>query len=229
MGPGAKTPYYTLVSPNLGEPYVRGTDRSQDYQAVFLGVEAIQSALNRRGAKLAVDGWYGKLSDQAARAFQSRAGLTADGYVGPATMRKLLDPDISAAVIVGVSLRLLRGIAIKESGLDPGAVGCVDPDDLGTCQLHRLATSPFTVEQAFDPPWALRYTALRLQAVGIRYDVGLGYPPLISREQFQAANHNWPSGAATWAKTGVAPLNKQSGEYLDEYVRLVLAAGGTAT
>lgn len=49
----------------------------------------IQTALNTKGARLKVDGDFGKLTKQAVINFQRVAGLAQDGIVGPATWAKL--------------------------------------------------------------------------------------------------------------------------------------------
>ncbi|MFC9588844.1 penicillin-insensitive murein endopeptidase [Streptomyces sp. NPDC056944] len=54
-------------------------------------VKAVQSLLDaKRGSGLAVDGAFGPGTDSAVRAFQSHAGLGADGVVGPVTWKNLL-------------------------------------------------------------------------------------------------------------------------------------------
>ncbi|MBM7439085.1 peptidoglycan-binding protein [Streptomyces sp. HB132] len=53
-------------------------------------VRAAQTALNARGHSLVVDGEFGGLTDSAARAFQQKKGLVADGVVGPKTWKALL-------------------------------------------------------------------------------------------------------------------------------------------
>ncbi|WP_219817479.1 peptidoglycan-binding domain-containing protein [Rathayibacter tritici] len=53
-------------------------------------VSAVQTQLNANGASLAVDGVFGAGTDSAVTGFQSGAGLTADGIVGPATWKALI-------------------------------------------------------------------------------------------------------------------------------------------
>ncbi|MGH3662929.1 MAG: penicillin-insensitive murein endopeptidase [Micromonosporaceae bacterium] len=54
-------------------------------------VRALQVQLNaKRRLSLAVDGVFGSGTDSAVRSFQSHAGITADGIVGPTTWRNLI-------------------------------------------------------------------------------------------------------------------------------------------
>jgi peptidoglycan hydrolase-like protein with peptidoglycan-binding domain len=54
-------------------------------------VRAVQAQLNKkRRLGLAVDGVFGSGTDAAVRSFQSHAGITADGVVGPTTWRNLI-------------------------------------------------------------------------------------------------------------------------------------------
>jgi lysozyme family protein len=46
---------------------------------------ALQTALNKLGAELAVDDSYGRETKRAVEAFQAKAGLQVDGLAGPAT------------------------------------------------------------------------------------------------------------------------------------------------
>lgn len=52
-------------------------------------VEALQTALDRHGEHIKVDGWFGPGTNTALRDFQHRAGLHVDGICGPATRAKL--------------------------------------------------------------------------------------------------------------------------------------------
>ncbi|MET8570186.1 peptidoglycan-binding protein [Streptomyces sp. NPDC004783] len=53
-------------------------------------VKALQAQLRRHGARIAVDGRYGKATATAVRTFQRGRHLTPDGITGPATWRRLL-------------------------------------------------------------------------------------------------------------------------------------------
>lgn len=52
-------------------------------------VRALQAALNKRSARLAVDGGFGSVTTGAVRAYQSVNRLVADGEAGPVTWRAL--------------------------------------------------------------------------------------------------------------------------------------------
>ncbi|MFH9609696.1 peptidoglycan-binding protein [Streptomyces sp. NPDC017448] len=52
-------------------------------------VRALQAALNKRGAGLAVDGGFGSVTTSAVRAYQSVNRLVVDGEAGPVTWRAL--------------------------------------------------------------------------------------------------------------------------------------------
>jgi peptidoglycan hydrolase-like protein with peptidoglycan-binding domain len=53
-------------------------------------VRQLQTLLNENGAKLAVDGDFGKLTDTEVRAYQKKNGLVVDGIVGVKTWGALL-------------------------------------------------------------------------------------------------------------------------------------------
>ncbi len=59
------------------------------FNSVGSNVKLLQTALNNKGYKLAVDGIFGKLTLAAVKNFQSKNGLSADGLVGPATLAKV--------------------------------------------------------------------------------------------------------------------------------------------
>ena len=53
-------------------------------------VRTIQLLLNQQGAKVVVDGDFGKSTTTAVKAFQRAKKLVVDGHVGPATWQKLV-------------------------------------------------------------------------------------------------------------------------------------------
>ena len=62
-------------------------------------VKKLQSALNRAGANLTVDGSYGTKTEQAVRNFQEDHGLKVDGLAGPQTMEALAPYMVDYSVI----------------------------------------------------------------------------------------------------------------------------------
>jgi cell wall-associated NlpC family hydrolase len=62
----------------LTNPYTRG-----------LVVADLQTALNKHGGKVVVDGIFGPLTEAAVKVFQKVRGLMVDGVVGPVTWSKL--------------------------------------------------------------------------------------------------------------------------------------------
>ena len=62
----------------LTNPYTRG-----------LVVADLQTALNKHGGKVVVDGIFGPLTETAVKIFQKVRGLVPDGIVGPVTWSKL--------------------------------------------------------------------------------------------------------------------------------------------
>jgi N-acetyl-anhydromuramyl-L-alanine amidase AmpD len=78
-------PPFQIPRPSSGRAALRSLrifDRGDD-------VKDVQRRLNARGAYLTADGIFGRATDQAVRQFQRRAGLKADGIVGPKTMSAL--------------------------------------------------------------------------------------------------------------------------------------------
>ena len=55
-------------------------------------VRELQTVLRRHAPEVVVDGLFGRGTEAAVRAFQRAQGLVADGVVGPATWRALLEP-----------------------------------------------------------------------------------------------------------------------------------------
>ena len=63
-------------------PTLRLGDRSGD-------VQILQQLLIKAGHEVVADGIFGQISAEAARAFQTANGLTADAIIGPATWKAL--------------------------------------------------------------------------------------------------------------------------------------------
>src|SRR5687767_13842067 len=81
--------YYTYIE---GKP-LDGSNRSKDanYQAVNLGVKAIQARVNAYGygPPLLVDGVYGRGTAAGVKWVQTKIGIGADGVAGPTTCKAL--------------------------------------------------------------------------------------------------------------------------------------------
>ncbi len=76
-----------VVGPNTWAALVPTLRRGNNGNAV----KAVQTLLNaKRGAGLLVDGDFGPGTEAAVKSFQSHAGLSADGVVGPTTWKNLI-------------------------------------------------------------------------------------------------------------------------------------------
>lgn len=89
----AATHYYA-ISPLLDEETQPGPTRFPTLRLSSTGkaVRHLQSSLNGAGARLSVDGNFGPVTSLAVQSFQRRAGLDADGVVGPKTWAALEKP-----------------------------------------------------------------------------------------------------------------------------------------
>jgi len=97
---------------------LRHGDRSQ-------AVRNLQKSLNQHGAKLDVDGDYGDATENAARAYQLKVGLVADGVAGNKTLGALAGTDcqqllkntdlVNAAERLGVPLASVYAVNEVES------------------------------------------------------------------------------------------------------------------
>ncbi|MGX1837558.1 peptidoglycan-binding domain-containing protein [Streptomyces diastaticus] len=139
-------------------------------------VAAAQTALNKHGHKLAVDGRFGAGTTAAVTGFQSAQGLTADGVVGPETWQHLVgsgedgggggctvpgdaDPEVLKAVY-GKAMELGVDDRVLLAGFEAGVVesnmnnlDCGDRDSLGVFQ-QRPSQGWGTPEQIMDVAYA---------------------------------------------------------------------------
>ena len=79
---GAPSGTSAAASTGRERPLLKRKDRGD-------AVRLLQERLNKHGAKLEVDGVFGKLTDEAVRAFQKAEGLVVDGRVGKKTWAAL--------------------------------------------------------------------------------------------------------------------------------------------
>jgi peptidoglycan hydrolase-like protein with peptidoglycan-binding domain len=108
-------------------------------------VSAAQTQLNANGASLAVDGVFGAGTESAVTGFQSGAGLTADGIVGPATWKALIagtgggggttPPPSGDAAATAQAILDNPGIELYELGADSGA----DPESTSLVNIRDTA------------------------------------------------------------------------------------------
>lgn len=143
-----------------------GTPADLNELAVYYGVRAIQTGLVQGGFKgadgrvLTIDGILGKNGAHAIKAFQTSKQLTADGVFGPASAKAMFRPLMDTAAFgKGVPADLLCGHVTYESGVDPGAVGRSDSDDLGMGQINGRAHPDLSIEDRFNPLVAFNYVA----------------------------------------------------------------------
>jgi hypothetical protein len=165
----APGPYYrapadgaTVEAPGLTayRALQSGNPAALDDLAVYYGVLAIQNVLRGLDGTVAADGVFGPRTGAAVKAFQTRTGLAADGVVGPNTTKRMFQGAISAAAAASnVPAKIVGGIAVTESSLDPGAVGYYDDNDLGLVQINGVAHPNVSVAARFTPAIALQWCA----------------------------------------------------------------------
>ena len=220
--------YYEYI---LGKPLDGSSkDRDVNYLGVNLGVKAIQRRINSYGYSpiLTEDGKLGAKTKSAIAwiqkklspglAARNKPGLSSDGTAGPYTCRELWRDLITwYAAVHGVPPEHLWGMMAVESAFDPGAVGYTTPTDRGLTQINLSAHPNITVDQAYDPWFAIDYTAGRLANARRNFSgKGQALQTLCS-----IAQHNAPAWAASWYTNGVAPNEK-----IALYVENVLRASG---
>lgn len=79
---GATAPQAPVPGPAATGPLLRRGSRGE-------AVRRLQARLNAHGARLAVDGIFGPLTERAVRAYQQERRLAVDGIVGPQTWASL--------------------------------------------------------------------------------------------------------------------------------------------
>jgi len=148
-------PYYYLGTGEAPE----GRERDANENAVHLAVKAYQRALNRRmKSGLLIDGYLGPVTSEAIWDFQvkheAKTG-TPWGGICPDTSEALLMPDLRRIVrkrrASGVTRSMVSGTVRHESNWDAGAVGYVDPDDVGLAQINADAHPEWTTEERLQP------------------------------------------------------------------------------
>lgn len=210
---------------------------SLDHWAVAAGCYAIQLRLvalkYMQPLADSERGIFGPRTDSAVRDFQGLAqdpdggaDLLVDGIVGRSDARALFTPLIMVAEEkYDIPEGLLIGETNRESAVDPGALGyfIYYPDyrgvDRGMSQINSSSNQQVAWLQAFNPTFALDWSAKRMRGFYDQYTSR--YPKQPSSTLWDAAicAHNNPSAAGRWASTGVAPTEDAA-----KYVASVRAA-----
>jgi hypothetical protein len=214
-GSKSKVGYYRLstgAEAPIGSSWLEKKDTSHEAYCVYLGVRAIQELV-----KTAADGWFGPVTAKAVVAAQTKAGIEADGIVGPASMKAFLTPLISdLAVHNNVPVAVLGGLLVHESILDPAAVG-VTGQDHGIAQINLGAHPTTTVEQALDPDYSIMFSVEDLAQVHQIWKGRTKADPW----DIAIASHNSPLLAKKWAVSGSPPFVQGRVFQIEEYVRKV--------
>lgn len=115
------------AAPATPAPTVLNTTRTLLWGSAGTSVSALQSALNERGAGLAVDGIFGPRTHSAVKDYQRSQGLVVDGIVGPKTRAALngssssgSSSSTSTSGIVSTA-RTLKGIGYSWAGSSPSS------------------------------------------------------------------------------------------------------------
>jgi peptidoglycan hydrolase-like protein with peptidoglycan-binding domain len=140
-----------------------GTDGRND-ERLAAGIVAIKNELRFTGfdreAMVGDLPFYGSAVANSVKDFQEAKGLTVDGQVGARTAKELFRERIES---VEDDYDLPRGTLGKkislESAFDPVARGIADPDDTGIAQINLRIHATVTVEQAYDPAFAIGWAA----------------------------------------------------------------------
>lgn len=211
--------YYTHIP---GKPVDGGRSTYDvNYQAVNLGVRAIQNRVNSYEIMppLVVDGKYGAATAEAVAATQHEIlAVGVDGVVGPTTAKALWkDLLIWFGGVHHVPASQLYGFMMLESVGDPGAVGVVSPSDRGLNQINLVAHPNITVEQAFDPKFTIDYTAKRLGDARIKFS---GKSADL-KNRCAILQHNSPLAAKQLYESGEYP-NAKSKAYVEAVLKHAL-------
>lgn len=226
--------YYTISRPGVrrvGEGATAGGDINAwaVNRAVYHIKRLLTKARYKRadGMPMTQDGVWDTDLDYTMRIYQSRVGVVPDGVFGPKTAQQFFLPTIRAAYAQnGVEWEIGYGLVNLESGWDPGAVGAIDSNDLGLCQINGPAHPDMSVDERLNPE-----TALMWQAAHMRYLEGA----LKGNERDAIAAYNLGVyGAQQWIAAGRpalwVPPYDTSGRKRDVkgYIDKILAAAENA-
>jgi hypothetical protein len=157
-------PYYRLAAGDM--PLVGKANGDLWERAVHGAVLAYQRALKRRGFfEYTPTGVFGSMTKEAVTGFQTAAGLTVWGGIGPDTSKALLMPDLIERTDLNhqtkghslITPTIICGGITIESIWDAGAVGDVDPQDIGLAQINGPAHPELTEKQRLQPMTAFDF------------------------------------------------------------------------
>lgn len=194
-------------------------DKDANYQAVHLGVKAIQARVNdyKYSPALVEDGVYGESTKAGVKWVQAKLGFSAagqDGIAGPNTCRALWrDLLIWFGGVYHVPASHLYGFMMLESLGDPGALGVLTPADRGLNQISEKWHPSITDDQAFDPVFSIDYTAERLGDARAQFSG----KSVALKNYCSIAQHNNPLKAQQWYKAEMPP-----DQQIQDYVNRVL-------
>lgn len=154
-------PYYYLGTGTAP----KGRERNADEYAVWRAVMAYQAALNRHlGTTLALDGILGPITSSRITQFQELNEATTGtpwGGIGPESSEALLYPLLRSRVANAgdsrISVTLISGTVRHESLWDAGAVGFLDPNDLGLAQINGPSHPKLGSDARLDPKVAFDF------------------------------------------------------------------------
>ena len=156
---------------------------------------------------------FGDAATNRVKDFQSAKGLKVDGQVGPSTARELFRKRTeSFENIYELERGTLGKLVTLESAWDPVAVGYADPDDHGLVQINLLIHSDVSVEQAYDPDFALQWAASYMysserrialeanlfKAARASYNTGVEYAKRWMLAGFPATGGDFDSSGIDW-------------------------------
>ena len=145
--------------------YREGFKASDDRQRA--GIKAIKQELIYNGYDKGIDltmvNVFGTAVSNRSKEFQAANGLVSDGVVGPNTALVLFRKRCRAAESSkGIPDKLVGRTGTLESNNDPIAEGYADPEDEGWGQIHLPFFPNVSIEQAWDPAYAIPFTANKL-------------------------------------------------------------------
>lgn len=194
----SKGPYYCLAAAGVRKVGDIPAGSDINSRAVRAGVLAIQNALQRRQVPVKVTGVFDAQTKSAVAAFQREhmPGESDWGGVGPETAEALFHHDVKVrAQAAGLSeWWAVCGIAYHESTYDPGAVGYLDPSDLGLFQINGPAHPDMTEQQRLQPIPSIIFAAEYL--IGARGSLGGNLRDAV------ASYNLGVGGARTWIRAG---------------------------